>query len=642
MKIFSWKAKKKTVFDLNQKKLPIFAGHELIELLGLGNKIKSIERITSVGTEYFNELYRPAIELFIESVQLAPASTAHHHSGPGGLATHTIDVIERALRQRKSFELPLNADSEIIFQQEHFWTYSIFIGALLHDIGKMITSTLIVLDNGKIWNPHQSSLLNSGANSYQIRFDQNPYKYHTQLANSFFHLIPEKGRGWLAQYPDIFSELCAWLYGDYYEFGMIGKIIRFADGQSVAANLKIGGEQTRFINAPEIPLIEKMMTALRELLQTGALKINGAEGSSGWCMGSFTYLVCGTVADKVRSYLLKLGSTDIPGDNTRLFDTWQEHGYAISNQSDAAIWLIKINDRFKLTVLKFETNRLFHPSKHPGEFLGQISVIENNQGIDLNDNQVKKPVAETNNQHQATESIIQTDLTQGTETHVQGDYKTGSDHEQNTVSTQSEPESPGSASDLTTNNRKNTPVKDFYMDEIQVTGELKQSIEGNKQGSTPDYQKISKLPDDLKLEDPDIAKHFITWIKEGLQERKIQVNNSKALVHIVKEGVLIVTPIAFKKFIWENKLNAGGGNINKQMTRIQDRLKTNMEKKKLHRRTKSGLNIHTYQINGDSKSAKIKCWLLPIKTIFENSKPPSINPVLENASGFSNESGGNT
>jgi hypothetical protein len=501
----------------------------------------------------------------------------------------------------------------------------------------MITSTLIVLDNGKIWNPHQSSLLNSGANSYQIRFDQNPYKYHTQLANSFFHLIPEKGRGWLAQYPDIFSELCAWLYGDYYEFGMIGKIIRFADGQSVAANLKIGGEQTRFINAPEIPLIEKMMTALRELLQTGALKINGAEGSSGWCMGSFTYLVCGTVADKVRSYLLKLGSTDIPGDNTRLFDTWQEHGYAISNQSDAAIWLIKINDRFKLTVLKFETNRLFHPSKHPGEFLGQISVIENNQVIDQNDDQVKKPVAETNIQHQATESTIQSDLTQGTETHVQGDYKTEPDNEQNTVSTQSESDSPGSAADLTTNNQKNEPVKDFYMDGVQATGDLKQSNEGNKRGSTPDYQKPSKLPEDLKLEDPDIAKHFITWIKEGLQERKIQVNNSKALVHVVKEGVLIVTPIAFKKFIWDNKLNTSGGNINKQMTRIQDRLKTTMEKKKLHRRTKSGLNIHTYHINGDSKSAKIKCWLLPVKTIFENSKPPSINPVLENASGFNSD-----
>jgi len=147
-----------------------------------------------------DKLYRPAIENIIESVQLAPASTAHHHAGPGSLATHTVDVIERSLRQRKSFELPLNADSEIVFQQEHFWTYSIFIGALLHDIGKMTTNTLIVLNNGTIWNPHQNSLLKSGANSYHIRFDQHPYKYHTQIANSFFYLIPEKGRGWFLSF----------------------------------------------------------------------------------------------------------------------------------------------------------------------------------------------------------------------------------------------------------------------------------------------------------------------------------------------------------------------------------------------------------------------------------------------------------
>ena len=567
----------------------------------------------------------------MESVQLAPASIAHHHAGPGGLVTHTLDVIERALRQRKSFELPLNADPELIFQQEHYWTYSIFIGALLHDIGKMTTSTLIVLNNGEIWNPHKSCLLKSGASSYHIRFDQHPYKYHTQIANSFFHLIPEKGRGWLAQYPDIFSELCAWLYGDYYEFGMIGQIIRFADGQSVAANLKIGGEQARFINAPEIPLIEKMMTALRELLQSGALKINGAEGSSGWCIGSFTYLVCGTVADKVRSYLNKLGSTDIPGDNTRLFDTWQEHGYAISNQSDAAIWLIKINDRFKLTVLKFETNRLFHPSKQPGEFQGQISIIENNQNIDQIEVLTKKSETETDLNHQAPEPTIQVDLTQGSETDIKSVIKTETNSDQHTVSTLIASNFPGAAADLALTDH----IKDFFMDETEGNRELKQSDTADKQCSTPVYQPASKLPDDLKLEDPDIAKHFITWIKEELQERKIQVNNSKALVHVAKEGVLIVTPIAFKKFIWENKLNVGGGNINKQMTRIQDRLKANMEKKKLHRRTKAGLNIHTYQINGDSKSAKIKCWLLPIKTIFGNSKPPSINSVLENASGFS-------
>lgn len=542
------------------------------------------------------------------------------------------------MRQRKSFELPLNADSEIIFQQEHFWTYAIFIGALLHDIGKMTTSTLIELNNGNIWNPHQTNILKSGASSYQIRFDQHPYKYHTQIANNFFHLIPETGRGWLAQYPDIFSELCAWLYGDYYEFGMIGQIIRFADGQSVAANLKIGGERTRFSNAPEIPLIEKMMTALRELLQSGELKINGVEGSSGWCIGPFTYLVCGTVADKVRNYLFKIGATDIPGDNTRLFDTWQEHGYAICNQRNAAIWVIKINERFKLTVLKFETNRLFHPSKQPGEFQGQISVIEDNQSIDQVDGPAKKSGAETNNEHQVFEPTTQADLTQGSETAIESDKRTETDCDRSNDSVLSETDPSRAAADLQSKEQVNDHVKDFYMDETGGNRELVQSKSEGKSIDTPVYQKPSKLPDDLKLEDPDIAKHFITWIKEGLQERKIQVNNSKALVHVVKEGALIVTPIAFKKFIWENKLNVDGGNINKQMTRIQDRLKTNMEKKKLHRRTKSGLNIHTYQIQGDSKSAKIKCWLLPLKTLFGDSKPPSINPVLENSSGFSNES----
>ena len=232
---------KKTLSELNHQKLPILSSQELIQLLGLTNKIRSIERLTSVGSEYFKELYLPAITQYLESVQLAPASTAHHHAGPGGLATHTLDVIERALRQRKSFELPLNAGPETIFDQEHYWTYAVFIGSLLHDIGKMTTNTLIVLNNGKVWNPHKSSLLVSGAKSYHIRFDKHPYKYHTQIANSFFHMIPEKGRGWLSDIPPIFTELCAWLYGDYYEFGMIGQIIRYADGQSVAANLKIGG-----------------------------------------------------------------------------------------------------------------------------------------------------------------------------------------------------------------------------------------------------------------------------------------------------------------------------------------------------------------------------------------------------------------
>lgn len=581
--------------------------------MGLKKRIKSIERITSVGNEYFNLLYLPAIHTYLESVQLAPASTAHHHAGPGGLATHTLDVIDRALRQRKSFELPLNAGSEIIFEEEHYWTYAVFIGALLHDIGKMVTSTQIELDDGTVWNPHGSSLLNLKSKFYKIQFTRYPYKFHSKIANSFFHLIPEKGRAWVAEKPTIFTELCSWLYADYYEFGMIGKIIRHADSQSVAANLKIGGEQSRFNYAPEIPLIEKLMSTLRAQLETKDIVVNGAEGSSAWCMGQFTYFVCGTIADKVRAALYKMGSTDIPSDNTRLFDIWQEHGYALPNPKGGAIWKININNRLKLTVLKFETNRVFHPSKVPGVYDGGIVEMDLNSKTETTPKIINP---ETENQDSKTETTTPSkDISPIPETVIK---------EKSAEKANEDP-----FSDTAVDNAEKLSAESTH-----------DHVDSNSTSSNADqndklvYKPESKLPDVIKLEDPDIGKHFLTWIKEGLEERTIQVNNSKSLVHVVKEGALIVSPIAFKKFIWAFELSPEGTNINKQLGRIQERLRAVMDKKKLHRRTESGINIHTYQVTGENKVGKIKCWLLPIGTVFGKTKPPSINDALENLSGF--------
>ncbi len=579
-------------------------------------------------------MYIPALHGYLECVQLAPASTAHHHAGPGGLATHTCDVIDRALRQRKSFELPLNGGPEIIFEQEHYWTYAVFIGALLHDIGKMATNTIIILDKSKPWNPHLGSPLASGAKAYAIEFRKQPYKRHTQIANSFFSMIPVAGRGWLAQRPEIFSELCAWLYGDYYEFGVIGQIIRFADSQSVAANLKLGGERLRFSNAPEAPLVEKLMTALRDLIDSNQLRINGEEGSSGWCIGPITYLVCGTVADKVRSHLVKTGATDIPSDNTRLFDTWQEHGYAIANPSGAAIWKININGRMKLTVLKFETSRLFHPSRWPEAFGGSIIEVEvNGANIPVTNQPASgaKPSEASEDEPKTTHSDQSTPATDEANESIENmmDEAKPVEEEAHVANTEHVDDSP--------DDEYRDHVGNSYMvtDDDEPAEPMAQNNAPEDEeppGPAPNFQ--SKLPLSFELKDPKIGQYFLTWINECLQERSIQVNNSKALVHVVKEGALIVTPIAFKKFIWAFELCPEGCNLNKAVLRIQDHLRADMEKKQLHRRTSAGINIHTYQVNGELKTAKVKCWLLPLKTVFGNVKPPSINPALENLSGI--------
>ena len=149
--------------SLDFQQLPILQTQEIIRLLGLDNRLKSIEKLTGAGTEYYQLLYAPALNRYLESVQLAPASASHHHAGPGGLAVHTLDVIDIALRQRKSYNLPQHSTPESIAEQEHIWTYAVFAGALLHDIGKLICSTKLILETGAVWTPHDVSILETGA-----------------------------------------------------------------------------------------------------------------------------------------------------------------------------------------------------------------------------------------------------------------------------------------------------------------------------------------------------------------------------------------------------------------------------------------------------------------------------------------------
>jgi integrating conjugative element relaxase (TIGR03760 family) len=647
-------ASSKTQLDLKQldlNKLPILKAQDIIALLGLEKRFKSIEKLAGAGSEYFQLLYTPALHQYIESVQLAPASAFHHHAGPGGLVIHTLDVIDHALRKRKSYNLPQQSTPEVIAQQEHVWTYAIFAGALLHDIGKLVCNTKLVLETGAVWTPHHASILESGATHYKVLFERAEYKLHTRLSNGFLHLLPPRGRGWLAQFPDILAQLTGWLAGEAYDWGVIGEIVRQADGESVAKNLKLGGDRNRFPNAPSVPLVDKLTTALRQLLDEGQLKINRRDGSAGWCDGLYTYLVCGTVADAVRSHLLSAGATEVPVDNSRIFDTWQEHGFVHSTPDGGAIWHLTINEKLTLTVLKFETGRIFHPSRRPEAFTGQLAISAN------------KPIA-----HAASKTATPLPSpTEGVEapnaSHAQPNKDeaeralTESVGSPNTSSTQSnrfependEPQSVGTpntqveADNEASKNHNNAPnqthnshVKSFYMaDEQEPTS----SSDHKPAPNSP--QNARDAPKSLSLDDSDIGLHFLNWIKSGLQENRIMVNRSDALLHTVKEGVLIVSPKAFKLFARQFSLVESSDEPKERArletqaaTKIQKRLERLMSKDKLHRKTKNGMNIHTYLVQGEHKESKIRGWLLPISVIYGDGQAPEPNPVLMNLSGF--------
>ncbi len=636
--------------NLDYNNIPVLRSRDIVDLLGLGPKLKSIEKLTASGAEYFDHLYRPAIEQFIESAQLVPASTAHHHAGPGGLIIHTLDVIDTSLRIRKSYNLPLQAPAEVISAQEHIWTYAIFSGAMLHDAGKLISNTRLLLDTGRIWTPHDTPILDTGANTYRVVFEKSRYNAHTVLANGLIHILPNKGRGWLAQYPDILVQLTAWLAGDLYECGAIGDIVRQADGQSVARNLKLGGQEQRFPNAPTIPLVDRITTALRQLLDEDILRINRPEGSAGWSDEHYTYLVCGTVADAVRSALQRTGATDIPSDNTRLFDTWQEHGFVESTPDNRAIWHLTINNSLTLTVLKFETNRLFHPSRRPEAFAGELSISadkpESSRSVATRNTQNTESGGSPTTQNHHSRSGV-TDTTSDHSIESAASRSTQNHHSQSAGT----PSTSNAESDVTHITSKKAAdyitdsgasrttqdqphenighVKDFYMDEENENIAPSSSSAG--------------LEKSLDMEDPDIAQHFLDWVRAGIRDGKIFVNRRDALVHIVKEGALIVSPLTFKKFVKAfglvdyEKYDKKSEAETFAATALQRKLTKMMSKAKLHRKTKKGLNIHTYLIQGKEREVRIKGWLLPVSAIFGDAKPPSPNKVLVNISGFDDE-----
>ena len=211
----------------SQEWLPVLSGARLYKLLGLDGRLEQIRTLTAFPPETFDLVCRPALMEAAERIQLCPASEAHHHSQPGGMLVHTLEAIEIALRLRKGYILPQGAKAEDILKLEHLWTYGVFCGALLHDVGKPIADQILTLDNGQNWSPVSRAIRETGAERYRIEFNrERQYHLHTQVAMTMFPIIiPTEGRNWLAQDSRLLAQLTAWLYGDNFKAGVLGEIV---------------------------------------------------------------------------------------------------------------------------------------------------------------------------------------------------------------------------------------------------------------------------------------------------------------------------------------------------------------------------------------------------------------------------------
>ena len=587
--------------------LPVLSVDKLIR--AHTGHITSLKELAGLSEPNFDRLYKISIHNFARLVQLLPASEAHHHASPGGMLAHTLDVCVIALKKRRSYVLSTSNNAEDVSAEQDIWTYSIFLAALCHDLAKpIVDQTIDIYDlnhKAHLWTPW-SHFIDEQGQWYTCQFVRNrKYKLHEKTSPLLINkVIPSYGIAWLSSNQTIFMQWLATISGDHENSLSIGEIISFADSKSVANNL--GAESNHVIaSATKVkPFHEKMLTALRFLLLEGELPIN-RNGAAGWIKGDDCWLVSKRTIDAIRDQLSHEGHAGLPSKNGRMYDILQEHAI-LSPCGDKAIWKVAISGEDwsnELTVIKIPVSKIWaNHTNRPDDFQGTVIVSEK----EYIENEAIKNTVSPDKTKEATKVYSDENYPDTNATEL-SNFSEHQDKITNAINISSFLPSP-------------------IEDEHEIAHDENQTIRDNN--NQPAKEEKIVLKKNTKKAQSEALSHktcdvqFFEWLQDGVLSGKIKTNAAKARIHVVIDGVIVVTPGVFQDFSESTQHKFNWKETQKSVL-----------KQKLHSRDDKGLNVIKYEVKGQSRITRINTILFnnPV-LIFGDSKPPSQNPHLNRVS----------
>jgi integrating conjugative element relaxase (TIGR03760 family) len=568
--------------------------------------ITSLKELAGLSEPNFDRFYKTSIHNFARLVQLLPASEVHHHANPGGMLAHTLDVCVIALKKRRSYVLSTSNNAEDVSAEQDIWTYSIFLAALCHDLAKpRVDQTITIYDlNHKVyqWTPW-ANFLDEQGQWYTCQFvKKRTYKLHEKASPLLIHkVVPCQGMEWISSNQTIFMQWLATVSGDHEHALSIGEIISFADSKSVANNL--GAESSNVVASTTKvkPLHEKMLTALRFLLLEGELPLN-RNGAAGWIKENDCWLVSKRTIDAIRDQLSHEGHTGLPSKNGRMYDILQEHAI-LSPSGNKAIWKVTINGEDwsnELTVIKIPVSKIWiNHTNRPDDFHGTVIVSE-----------------EEHKENDAIENTVATDKTKETN---QVDFDDNSDIKTTELLKSPEHQDKATINTLDISSFLPSPIQNIH----EITHDENQTTLDDKDQPEKEEKIVIKEnfpPQELSHKTCDVQ--FFEWLQDGVLSGIIKTNAAKARVHVVSDGVIVVTPGIFQDFSESTQNKVDWKNTQKKVL-----------KQKLHIRDDNGLNVIKYEVKGRNRMTKINTILFDDPAlIFGETTPPSQNPHLTRVS----------
>jgi integrating conjugative element relaxase (TIGR03760 family) len=566
--------------------------------------LRQIKEAVGVPAGHFRELYQGLIDRFAEFVQLLPASENHHHAHAGGLLDHSLDVAQKAVSLRRGHLLPPGAEPEVVARESDRWTYAVFSAALLHDVGKaaLLGEVERFAATGQSlgrWVAWDGAMQDTGR--YRFRFAVGRRYEDYPLAGPFLAraLVPEVAIGWLGSGGDLMSAWLAALGGDGERGGVVSEIVERADRLSVAASLGVEAGASPAVSR-KAPLHARLVGALRDLIDREDLPIN-RRGAGGWVYADELYVVAKRGIDAMRSRLLAEGHTDIPARNERIMDELQQHRVCVAN-GERAIWTVRIRmgdfDQ-ELTVLRFSLATIWPAEdRRPPATIGSVEVVGEETTVPVSPGAADTPAVTLVVPPVAADAVSSSLVPVASAVPAAA---------MRMPATTACPVDDGRAAEAF------VPPDTDHVHTAAVPAE--EAIEADAED---DAEPAGAAGSEGHL--PAEPEAFITWLQQGIESGRLVLNQPNSLLHVVDEGLLIVSPRTFRVYAAD-----GEGRNWEYVQRRFVRLRWN-------RWTQAGKGIFEYAVVGERKSSRLKGLVISdAERRFELSLPKP-NPHLSRVS----------
>jgi integrating conjugative element relaxase (TIGR03760 family) len=584
---------------------------EPAELLRPAHRQQMLHQVAAIAAlppEHHRSLVLDVLERYASFVQRLPASEAHHHAGLGGMLDHGLEVTLQALLIRRGKLLPVGAEPEQIGKVHDLWTYAVFTAAVLHDIGKPAVDQEVMLldaEGQRIgpWDPWSGPMARTPCcHGYAVCYRRGRrHRFHERAAPLLVHhIVPERGLAWLASDQELFATWLASISGDMEAAGSLGEIIQQADGLSVARNLG-AGDAVRAVPGRAKPLWERLLTGLRYLVLEGELPLN-RNGAAGWLVGDDLWLVSKRAIDALRAHLGTEGHTGIPSKNERIYDTLQEHG-VLEACGDRAIWRATVAAEgwaHDLTVIRIRVQRIWpQVEDRPDPFEGTVTPLLDPERPGSLDTQTSgQPIT-------VPAGATSVALREGGSATIGG-----------STPMESDPDDAFAGLPMPTfTQEKATPAPIMATPAESGPG----SETGGHSGNTP-RPAAGDLVEGASL---DAGRRFLAWLQSELAHQRLAVNSVQARIHVVTEGVLLISPAIFRDFADRVPDEGTWEHVQKRFLKL-----------KLHVKRPDGTNVHRYRVTGERRQSVIKGIVLPdAERVFGSAPRPAPNPHLKAADG---------